>query len=294
MRGKVLIAGGTGLIGSLLEMRLRNAGYEVFILTRNSKAKNHILWDPERNEIDVKRIESIEVLINLCGAGIADGRWTKKRKRILESSRIGTTNFLFKHSDKMRALKHYISASGITCYGYEEMDRPYSEEDEFGTDYLSQLVMKWEESARQFESICKVSIMRISIVLSGDGGALPKLMKIVKKGLASPIGSGNQWMPWIYIDDLVSVFLSVIDLELEGPLNAVTSCTRNTDFIKLLAKATGNRIWLPKVPVLTMRVVFGEMADMLTKGVQVSNDKMYRANIRPVYNTLEGVFEICK
>lgn len=270
----IMIAGGTGLIGKALEKKLLEIGYSVRILTRNPTANNHYFWNPSLNEIDESSLSEVNVVINLSGAGIADKRWNKKRKDVLASSRIGTNEFLASKISKMQELEQFISSSGINCYPLENTSKLYTEGDDFGTDYLSQLVKRWEESADLFLSKCPVAKIRTAVVLSPNGGALSKMLPAIKMGIGSPLGSGNQAMAWIHIDDLVALFVFAIENQLTGAFNAVTACTSNKNFMKALAKQYKKPFWFPNVPSFVLKLIFGEMSTVLLDGVHVSHQKI--------------------
>ena len=288
---KIVIAGGTGLIGQKLEKQLAASGHEVFILTRSPKENNHIYWNPANGEISKDKLEKIDVIVNLTGAGIADKRWSESRKKVLYDSRINTTDFLFEHLDDFPNAKQYVTASGINCYGYDSIGREFVERDPFGSDYLSSLVKSWEEHADQFSKKgISVSKIRISMVLSDRGGALDRLKKIAKIGLASPLGSGKQEMTWIHETDLVRLFDHVISNELSGAWNALNDYSPNATFMKTLANRFNKSMWMPKVPAFVMKLVFGEMSEMLLKGVPVSNQAIKETGFQFNYSNLEEAF----
>lgn len=285
---KIVIAGGTGLIGQKLEEHLSSKGHEVLILTRSPKSANHIYWDPTKGEIDKEKLESVEVIVNLTGAGIADKRWTDSRKKVLFDSRINTTDFLFERVDDFPKLTQYVSASGITCYGYISIGREFKENDPFGSDYLSNLVKDWENHADQFSTKgISVSKIRISMVLSESGGALDRLKKIAKIGLASPLGNGKQEMTWIHETDLVRLFDHVISHALNGSWNALNDYCSNKEFMKALANRFNKSMWMPNVPGFVMKLAFGEMSEMLLKGVPVSNQAIKNTGFTFNYSSLK-------
>ncbi len=276
----ILIAGGKGLIGTKLTSLLNAKGFSVRILTRNPMKSDEFKWDPSNRDIDSKALEDISVLINLCGEGIADKRWTDKRKQELHDSRIETTNFLYSLKDQLPKLETYISASGISCYGFEDQNKYYTESDSYGLDYLSQLVKDWEIAADQFSEICRVVKMRTSVVLSEDGGAFPKLLKPIQFGVGSPLGTGKQIMPWIHIDDLVSLFEFAIENKIDGPINALAENISNEEITKSIAKHLNKKILLPNVPSFVLKLMLGDMSVILLEGVHVSNQKLKNHNFK--------------
>lgn len=140
---KVLIAGGSGFIGQKLASLLVEKGFDVSILTRNPKVNRDIFWNPEKKEIDTKQLGEIAVIVNLVGENIGVGRWTKKRKKELVDSRVDSTTFLCELAEKMPKLSYFVCASAINCYG-KESDKIHIESDDFGSNFLSQLIKSWE------------------------------------------------------------------------------------------------------------------------------------------------------
>ncbi|WP_300665457.1 TIGR01777 family oxidoreductase [Fluviicola sp.] len=269
---KILIAGGSGLIGTGLAQHLRSLGHEVWILTRRNSDPEHFFlnWDPVKKTIDPLALENTSVLINLCGAEMAAKRWTKSRIQELYDSRIETTRFLFKTFKTSPDLKQYVSASGAVAYGFEDQEKLHQEEDAFGNDLISDITRKWEQAADQFQEYCMVSKIRIAVVLSEHGGALARLADPVKKGFGAVLGSGEQPIPWIAADDLSRLFGHVITNKLEGVYHASAGNTTNKELTRMIAKVLKKRL-LPAVPGFIIRVLFGKMAIMLLFGNRVSN-----------------------
>jgi uncharacterized protein len=287
----VLIAGGTGLIGRSLEKKLTNQGVEVRILTRNPKNGNEYKWLPNEKLIDEKSLIGVDTIINLAGAGIGDKRWSKAYKKELIDSRIIPTKFLLELAPKINSLKQYVSASGINCYGYDYPERVHTEEDPFGGDFLSQLVEKWEQSSSPFSEFCIVTKLRISVVLSKKGGALSKIAAPVKMYFATALGSGKQWMPWIYIDDLVHMMEHVSYHRIEGVFNAIGGAESNTDFTRNLAKVLHRPFFLPNVPAFLLKLIFGEMSTVVLLGVNASNQKVKKTGFKFKFEKTEACFE---
>ncbi len=270
----ILIAGGSGLIGKRLFAHLYEKGYHVAILSRNNQNKNTYYWNPEKGEIDTTILHKVTHLINLSGVSIAGGRWTDSRKKEIIDSRVLSTQFLFKNKDHFRNLKHYITASGVSCYGVGDLTKSYTEEDFFGDDFLSEVVKKWEKSADLFSSICKVSKIRISPVLDSRGGFISEMKKPIQFGMGAVLGNGNQWMPWIHQKDLTSIFEFIISNKLDGVFNAVSGNISNRKLTQLLAQKLNRPLILPSLPSWSAKLIFGEMATLFLDGVQVSNKKL--------------------
>jgi len=287
----ILIAGGTGMIGKKLSEKLTALGYEVKLLSRNPKNLNEVRWSPKEKTIDEVAVVQTEIIVNLCGEGIDKGRWTKKRKKLLESSRVGTNEALYSMRGAFPNLKHYISASGITCYGFDDGSKMHTETDEFGTNYISQLVKRWEASADLFEGTAKIAKIRIAMVIAKNDGAIHKLAAPVKYGVGSAIGSGKQFTSWIHLDDLVDLFAWTIAQQLEGVYNANAADDTNETMVKKIAKTLGKPLWMPKIPGLAVKLLFGELSDILLKGTRVSNEKIRATGFTFKYPTLDKALD---
>jgi len=272
----ILIAGGTGLVGKQLAQFWKAAGHEVRLLSRGTSDPlvGKYQWNPLEQTLDEQSLEGVTVLVNLTGAGIGDKRWSKKRKQELYDSRVGTTRCLWKFAQSCDTLKHYISASGAVCYGFEDDQKTYKETDPFGSDLLSDLTKEWEAAADLFATKCLVTKVRISIVLSADGGALPTIAKPIRMGFGSFLGSGKQAMPWIHISDLVSIFDWVLTQKLEGVYHANAGNTDNASLTRAIAKTLHKSLWMPNAPSWVIRLLFGEMAVMVLKGLKTDNKKL--------------------
>ena len=169
---RILITGGTGLVGKRLTQLLIDKNHEVLILSRNPKNENEFKWDIVKNYIDEKAFKNIDFIIHLAGAGIADERWTKKRKQVIIDSRVKTANLLFEKVNALKLeLKGFISASGIGYYGAITSKTIFKETDKSGSDFLAEVCQKWEAAAHQFSKInIPITILRTGIVLAAKGG----------------------------------------------------------------------------------------------------------------------------
>ena len=287
---KIVITGGTGLVGKRLTELLIERKHEVRILSRNPKDKNEFKWDVSKGFVDEKAIENIDYIIHLAGAGIADKRWTKERKEVIVNSRVATANLLFnKIKEQKIALKGFISASGSNYYGAQTTEKIYKESAPVGTDFLGEVCRKWEAAAHQFKDLnIPVTILRTGVVLSKIGGALEKM----RTPIVSPLGSGNQYMAWIHIDDLCEIYIKAVEGVLTGVYNTVSpeSHTSKT-FSKTLARAI-KRPYLPiAVPGFLLKLVFGELAIILLEGSRLSSDKLEKKGFVFQYKELESALE---
>ena len=270
---KILISGGTGLVGQRLSHLLLSKKHEVAILSRNPKKNNEFKCDISKDYIDDDAFENIDYIVHLAGAGIADKRWTAKRKEVIIDSRVETANLLFKKVKDLNInLKGFISASGSNYYGAKTTEHIYVEEDSAGKDFLGEVCVKWEEAALQFKTInVPVTILRTGVVLSAKGGALSKMITPV----ISPLGSGKQYMTWIHIDDLCEMYVHSIENNINGIFNAISpKVYTNKEFSKILAKAV-KRPFLPiNVPGFLLKLVFGKLAVILLEGSRLSAKKI--------------------
>ena len=233
----ILITGGTGLVGQLLESKLSQKNYKVRILTRTPKRKNEFSWDISKKYIDEKALENLDFVIHLAGAGIADKRWSPKRKQEIIESRTTSTNLVQSYIKKHKIpLRGFISASAIGYYGAVTSETIFEETDKAADDFLGKVCQLWEKSVLEFNKIeIPTTILRLGIVLSKKGGALEKM----KTPIVSPIATGKQFIPWIHIEDVVDLFIYSLENNITGIYNAVAPETQTSfSFSKLIAKKT--------------------------------------------------------
>lgn len=295
---RVLITGGSGLIGQKLRIKLEDKGYEVILLSRNSTKVHNtasLTWDIDRKEIDRKALNSCDYIIHLAGANIGAGRWTQRRKQEILDSRIKSCELIFNNIDKKNTkLKAFLSASAIGYYGAITSEHIYHEADPPAVDFLGQTCLKWEDAADRFTGIGVRTVkIRTGIVLSKKGGALSKMQMPVRLGLGSPLGDGKQYMPWIHMDDLCAIFIYALEHEdLHGAYNAVApQHIKNIAFTRKLAQVMQKPFWAPKVPSLALKLLFGEMAAMLLKGSRISSDKIQKAGFSFRFQDLDTAFK---
>ena len=283
---KILITGGTGLVGKRLTEMLTATNHEVVILSRNPKNKNEFKWDITKNYIDKKVFRNIDYIVHLAGAGIADKKWTNKRKKIIIDSRVESANLLYSAVQENNiTLKGFISASGIGYYGAITTDKIFEETDTYGNDYLGNVCRKWENAAQQFKTLkVPVTILRTGIVLSKNGGALEKM----KTPVISPLGSGKQYLPWIHIDDLCKMYIDALEGKLIGIYNAVAPEHQTSKtFSKTLAKSIKRPFARISVPSIMLKLMFGDMAIILLEGSRISSKKVQKDNFTFKFKTLK-------
>lgn len=286
---KVVITGGSGLIGVSLTKLLVNEGYEVVHLTRDKNSLCGVktyLWDTKRNYIEEGALENASHIIHLAGSSIAGGKWTEERKRSIINSRTKTAALLFGKVKEMNIqLKSFISASGISYYGTLTSDRIFTENNFPATDskndFASRCVLEWENEVDKFSTITRVVKLRTGIVLDFHGGALQKMYEPMQWGMGAALGNGKQWMPWIHIQDMCQMYLFALKNNMEGSYNAVApSHVTNKGFIQTLAAVTKHRLLFPNVPVFLLKMMFGEMANIVLEGSRVSSEKIEQAGFK--------------
>ncbi|MBU2996883.1 TIGR01777 family oxidoreductase [Cellulophaga baltica] len=280
---RVLITGATGLVGSAIVAICHKNNVAVNYLT-TSKDKIETLdnykgfyWNPDNSEIDANCFKGVTSIINLAGATISK-RWTESYKKRILTSRINSLRVLNKGLQKIDAstIKSFVSASAIGIYP-NSLSKLYNEDDELEIDgFLSEVVNAWEKEIDTFKNFdMTVAKVRIGLVLSNKGGALPEMVKPIKWYVGSPFGSGKQWQSWIHINDLARIFLFASENELEGVFNGVASNpVTNEKLVSETAKILGTSVFLPNVPASVLKIVLGDMSALLLDGQRVSNKKI--------------------
>jgi len=287
---KILITGASGMIGQALVKALRAEGHQVQGLSRTPKKGpfTSFTWDVEKGTIDPRALEGVEAIVNLAGAPI-DERWTPQHKNAVLRSRVDGTRLLFEAvQDHKAPVKTLVSASAVGYYP-NDYTRCFQEDDPSGNDFLSQVCERWEAEALQFEALGVRTVrMRIGIVLSLSGGALPKIAAPVKLGLGAPLGSGKQWMPWIHLDDVVGAMVHVLQhQECQGAYNLNAGNATNKAFTRSLAKVLAKPLFLPPVPAFALKLVLGDMSQTVQASNRVSNEKLRASGYHLRYNELE-------
>tara|TARA_B110000091_G_scaffold184988_1_gene204604 strand:+ start:2985 stop:3893 length:909 start_codon:yes stop_codon:yes gene_type:complete len=282
MSNTVLITGATGLVGKALVKKCLQNGFNVhYLTTRKSKIKlqenyKGFYWNPQLEIIDISCFEGVNIIINLAGSSIAQ-RWTKAYKSLILSSRKKALELLHSSIETHDfPVKHIISASAIGIY--PDSKTRYYEEDFQGTDisFLRTVVRSWEGALKAFNALgVKTTALRIGIVLDKHEGALPKISGPIKGYIGSALGSGDQWQSWIHIDDLVRMFMFVLDSSLEGVFNAVApNPVQQKDFVKSVANVLKRPIFFPKVPEFILNFALGEMSAIALESQRVSAQKI--------------------
>ena len=263
---KIVVSGASGLVGSALVPSFGAAGHEVVRLVRTStrNPSGESVWDPATGTLDSAVIHGADVVINLNGRSIAEGRWTSEVKKELRSSRLDSTRTLAQtigNSENPPGL--LISASAVGYYG-DRGDEQLDESSEFGTGYLAELSRDWEQAAlAAVNPHTRVALLRLGVVVAGEG-ALGRMLTPFKLGLGGRIGSGRQFWPWIGIEDVCGIIQFILGhKEVDGPVNAVSPQEiRCSDFARTLGQVLSRPTFMP-LPSFAARLALGEMADSL-------------------------------
>ena len=290
---KILITGGSGLLGSALTKKLLKNNIEVVHLTRSKSSKNDVknyLWNWQKNEIDENCFIGVTHIIHLAGAGIAEKAWTQKRKEQIVKSRVLTTRLLYSKITQLNLpISAFIAASAVGIYGAQISEKVFNEEDQPFEDFMGNCCKQWENSVDKFEKTCRVVKLRLGVILDKNQGALPKIANMVKNGIGSPLGDGQQFMPWIHIEDAVNIFFeSILNEKISGTFNTVSNdYITNSELTKKIGKVFNKKIWLPNVPSFVLKFLYGEMSDTILKGVKVSNEKLKKIELKLKYEKIE-------
>ncbi|MEO8711938.1 MAG: TIGR01777 family oxidoreductase [Parafilimonas sp.] len=303
---KILLTGGTGMIGTHLQKLLIEKGYSIIVLQRGD-AKNksstpnisYAKWDVEKGEIDKDAIASADYIIHLAGANVAEKRWTDKRKKEIVESRTKSGDLLMRSIKEIpNKIKAIISASAIGWYGADTAaSRPngFKEDAPASNDFLGKTCKLWEASIEPAEQLNKrLAIFRFGIVLSKKGGALKEFKKPLKFGAAAILGSGKQIISWIHIDDLCMLLLFAIEHEnISGIYNAVSpNPVSNKEFTVMLAKQLNNKFFISvHVPEFALKLAMGEMSVEVLKSTTVSSEKISKTGFTFLYSTAEAALK---
>ncbi|HEX7443808.1 MAG TPA: TIGR01777 family oxidoreductase [Acidimicrobiales bacterium] len=263
----VAITGSSGLIGSALGRRLEQDGHRVIRMVRRPvrPGESAIRWDPAAGHLDPVDLEGVTAVVNLAGAGIGDKRWSPERKReILESRTVSTALLATTLAGLERRPDVLVSGSAIGFYG-DRGDETLTEESGPGDDFLAEICTAWEAETRPAtDAGIRVATIRTGIVLSAEGGALPKMLPLFKLGVGGRYGSGRQWWSWITLDDEVSAICHLLDHDISGPVDVTApEPVTNAAFAKALGKALHRPAALPVPAFGPKLVVGGELAQAL-------------------------------
>jgi uncharacterized protein (TIGR01777 family) len=295
---RVLVTGATGFIGRKLVYRLVSRGDRVIVHARNA-AKAADLFGPHVDVVtDLASLAAetrVDAIINLAGERIAAAPWTRRRRALLLESRLGVTRALVALVARLAVKpRTWINASAIGYYGARDGDDPLNEKSAAGEGFQAELCRRWEETAaRAAEHDVKVSTLRIGVVLSGDGGALPALARPVRLFAGIVLGTGRQWFSWIHVDDLLDLIAFVLAEEtLAGPLNATAPTpVRHEELMATMATTLRRPLWPVRVPGRLLRAVLGELAELFVDGQRVTPDRPQALKFKFRYATVAAALE---
>lgn len=274
----ILITGGSGLVGKEITKILESKDYSVAWMSRSPQSQKSFLWNVEKNQIEPEAIEWADAIIHLAGTGVAEKRWTSERKKEILESRTQSTQLLYQTIEKAaKRPSTLISASAVGIYGFNTGTNLVDENGPVGSDFLAEVVVAWENEVKKMEALdLRTVLLRIGIVLSEEGGALGEMMK---PPIAAPLGSGDQWMSWIHIEDLAKMFVFALEkTTLQGVFNAVApNPATNQQLTQAAAKAKGKPYVGIGVPGFALKLVLGEMAAMVLGGNRVTSQKIQKA-----------------
>ncbi len=287
----IVVSGGSGFLGRALERVLTRDGHRVAALTRRARADRpqDIVWTPNGEAGPwAQALSGVDAVVNLAGEGMADRRWTAGRKAALVDSRLKATSSLvtavLEVADGPRV---FVSASGVGYYGHHG-DEPLTEDAPAGHDFVATMAASWEAAAAPASRVGRLVLLRTGLVL-GHEGALAKMLLPFKLGVGGRLGSGEQWMPWIHVDDWAALTARLIsDPQAHGPFNLTAPApVTNADFTRALGRAL-YRPTLFAVPGVALRLAMGEMAELLLTGQRAVPAKAQALGYQFRYPALDG------
>mmetsp|Transcript_50484 Transcript_50484/g.124091 ORF Transcript_50484/g.124091 Transcript_50484/m.124091 type:complete len:303 (-) Transcript_50484:676-1584(-) len=293
---KVLIAGATGLIGKELVRQCQEEGIHVHYLTTRKEQLGSLpfgkgfLWNPHSGEIDVAAFNGVTAIVNLAGASVSK-RWTRRHKKRILASRLMTARLIY---ETLSSLNHqvsqYLSASGISIYPSSFEKMYLEDETTLSQSFLGNVVMNWEKEADAFQELgMAVTKVRTGIVLAKGEGALPKLVKPIQMGFGAVLGNGRQWQSWIHVKDMAAMYVFLLKNRLPGVFNGISPspCTHQK-MAQSIASQLKKSLWLPKVPSLFLKLLLGEMSDLVLESQLVGSKKIEEAGFQFQYVNLEN------
>ena len=284
------ITGGTGLIGKHLSSLLVNHGYKVIIFTRSpskytsKQPVTYARWDQSSNACDIAAIKSLSAMVHLAGAGVADKRWTKKRKDEIRHSRVNGTRFIISIlKEHGNHCKTFVTASATGYYGPDHSPVvPFTETAQAHEDFLGTTCMQWENESHKAEAFARTVVLRFGIALAKESGAFPEFAKPLSLGVMPILGGGKQVISWIEADDLARMILFAIEHEnVSGTYNAVApKPVTQKDLMKTIAATKGGLAIPVPAPAFLLRAILGEMSTEVLKSCTVTSQKVIEAGFK--------------
>lgn len=303
----ILVTGGTGLVGKALTKVLLSLGYEVIVLTRDPGKSRSVQtglryagWDIQKGYMDEQALVKADHIIHLAGAGVAERRWTKKRKKEIRDSRVLSGRLLINYlSETPNRVRTLVSSSAIGWYGPDPVipnPAPFTENAPPSADFLGATCRDWEKSVDvSLPPGIRLVKLRTGIVLSREGGALKEFIRPLRLGVAAVPGSGRQVVSWIHITDLVNCYINAIEnMSMRGVYNAVAPAPVSTrELVMHLAKSRGKWFIPFSVPSFILKMVLGEMSTEVLKSTTVSCDKLVRTGFHFSYPDIDAAIKNC-
>lgn len=297
---KIIIAGGSGLLGKSLQKRFRNAGWEVHLLsTSKSDPANGIHpWAPGQEKLSPVFLAKFNVVINLSGAGVADKRWSPERKNILLNSRLNSTSTLVQALNAIETAPApvLLSASAIGYYP-SNTEVELNETKAAGNGFLSEVCKQWETTAHQYRHKDRLAVIRIGNVLSADGGYLKRLSPFSRLGILSPVGTGKQFFSWVHITDVTEIFyqLAAGDIPL-GTYNAVSpQYVTNAEFTRLFNQSNGTPTLFPNIPAWVIKLLFGQLGrEAVLSNQKVIPEALLKVGFTYVFSDIQSALNSFK
>lgn len=286
----IVIAGGSGFLGQKLAKRLEAEGHRVVTLTRRTPGPGRVQWTPDGSAGTLpQHLDGVAAVVNLAGENIAGKRWTPSRRRALLDSRVLPTRTLVRAIAQCATPpKVFVSGSAIGYYG-PRGDEPITESTEPGTDFLGRLCVEWEQEARAVESpATRLAVVRTGLALDRDGGVLAKMLLPFKLGLGATLGSGDQFMSWVHVDDWTALVSWLIhNGRATGAFNATApGPVTNRDFTRALGRVL-RRPAVFRAPAFVLRAALGDMSSLLLTGQRVMPAYAEHLGFRFTHRTLE-------
>jgi uncharacterized protein (TIGR01777 family) len=285
----VVLAGGSGFLGSRLRAQLERDGHRVLNLTRSPRAAGDVAWQPDGPpERLAPHLEGVDAIVNLAGENIAGARWSDERKARLRDSRLLATRGIVRAMTACdRPPRVLVNGSAVGYYGAHG-DDVVTERTPPATDFLAQLCVDWEQEARAASTKTRLAIIRSGLVLGANGGALKKMLLPFKLGLGAALGSGDQYMPWIHLDDWVAMVIWLMTSDrATGAFNAsAPTPVTNRDFTHTLGRVL-RRPAVLHAPAFVLKLALGELSSMLLTGQRVIPAAAEDLGFRFAYRELE-------
>lgn len=292
---KILIAGGSGLLGQALQMDLEDKGHEIRILSRSTPAKKgYFHWNPSEQHIDPNAFDSIDAVINLVGASISEGRWTAKRRKVLIESRVKSTQFLIQAIEQYAPkLAVYIGGAAVGIY-QDTGEQAFDEQAPIGSDFMSTLAQQWEQAHQQIKrlSSTRMVIFRIGVVLTLNGGAYPVLKKNMILGIAPNFGK-RVYYPIVHIDDVCTAFEWA--LSQKNATGIYNLCAPKPAHHLEVFKWISQTSWKPYIPIpvpkFALRIAMGEQSNIVTRSLRILPQRLLAEGFVFQYTDVKNVIK---